>query len=168
MTQWNIDPGHSQIGFKVKHLGIANVSGYFRKFSGTVQTNNDNFEQATVNFSLEVQSIDTNNTERDGHLTSNIFFDAVQFPVITFSGILANDTLKGELTILNNTRPVTLQVEHTGSGVGRFNDYRAGFELNGKINRKDFGLNFHLLNDAGNLIVGDDVKLSGEIELIRI
>ncbi|MBP1650410.1 MAG: YceI family protein [Bacteroidetes bacterium] len=168
MTQWNIDPGHSQIGFKVKHLGIANVSGFFRAFSGTVQTDNENFEHASVTFTLEVQSIDTNNKERDGHLTSNIFFDAAQFPTITFNGVLANDTLKGELTILNNTRPVTLQVEHTGSGIGRFNDHRAGFEINGKINRKDFGLNFHLLNDAGNLIVGDDVKLSGEIELIRL
>lgn len=166
MTQWNIDPGHSQIGFKVKHLGIANVSGYFRKFSGTVQTDNDDFENARVTFSLETGSIDTNNTERDGHLISPIFFDAAQFPTIHFNGILANETLKGELTILNNTRPVSLQIEHTGSGIGRFNDHRAGFELSGKINRKDFGLSFHLLNEAGNLIVGDEVKLSGEIELI--
>lgn len=168
MTQWNIDPGHSQIGFKVKHLGIANVSGYFREFNGIVQSENNDFENATVNFTLEVQSIDTNNTERDGHLTSPIFFDAAQFPTISFIGVLANDLLSGDLTILNTTRPVTLQVEHTGTGIGRFNDHRAGFEFKGKINRKDFGLNFHLLNEAGNLIVGDDVKLSGEIELIRL
>ncbi|SFW85707.1 YceI family protein [Chitinophaga sancti] len=168
MTQWNIDAGHSQIGFKVKHLGIANVSGYFRKFSGTVQTGNDDFENAGVTFTLEVASIDTNNTERDAHLSSSLFFDAARFPTIHFTGLLADDTLKGELTILNNTRPVSLQVEHTGSGIGRFNDHRAGFELSGKINRKDFGLNFHLLNEAGNLIVGDEVKLSGEIELIRL
>ncbi|RFM35184.1 YceI family protein [Chitinophaga silvisoli] len=168
MTQWNIDPGHSQIGFKVKHLGIANVSGYFRKFSGTVLTDNDQFDNATVSFTLEVASIDTNNTERDGHLSSPVFFDAAQFPTISFNGVLNNETLKGELTILNNTRPVSLQVEHTGSGVGRFNDHRAGFEISGKINRKDFGLSFHLLNEAGNLIVGDEVKLSGEIELIRV
>lgn len=168
MTQWNIDPGHSQIGFKVKHLGIANVSGYFRKFSGTVLTDNDQFDNATVSFTLEVASIDTNNTERDGHLSSPVFFDAAQFPTISFNGVLNNETLKGELTILNNTRHVSLQVEHTGSGVGRFNDHRAGFEISGKINRKDFGLSFHLLNEAGNLIVGDEVKLSGEIELIRV
>lgn len=168
MTQWNIDPGHSQIGFKVKHLGIANVSGYFRKFSGTVQAANDDFKNATVSFTLEVQSIDTNNAERDGHLTSPIFFDAAQFPTISFNGVLANDTLTGDLTILHTTRPVSLQVEHTGTGIGRFNDHRAGFELSGKVNRKDFGLTFHLLNEAGNLIVGDDVKLSGEIELIRL
>lgn len=168
MTQWNIDPGHSQIGFKVKHLGIANVSGYFRKFNGAVLTDNDQFDNATVSFTLEVASIDTNNPERDGHLSSPIFFDAAQFPTISFKGVLSNETLKGDLTILNNTRPVSLQVEHTGSGIGRFNDHRAGFEISGKINRKDFGLSFHLLNEAGNLIVGDEVKLSGEIELIRV
>lgn len=168
MTQWNIDPGHSQIGFKVKHLGIANVSGYFRKFSGTVYSDDDDFKNATVNFNLDVQSIDTNNTERDSHLISPIFFDAVQFPTISFCGVLVNDTLTGELTILNTTRAITLQVDHTGTGIGRFNDHRAGFELSGTVNRKDFGLHFHLLNEAGNLVVGDNVKLSGEIELIRL
>jgi polyisoprenoid-binding protein YceI len=171
-TKWAIDAGHSEIRFKVKHLAIANVSGVFKSFRGTAESNSDeNFENTKVYFEIDTQSLDTNNADRDGHLRSNLFLDADNFPKITFSGILQKKddefALTGDLTILQTTKPVFFQVEYTGSGTGRFNDRRAGFEVNGKINRKDFGLNFHLLNDAGNMVVGEEIKIGCDIELIR-
>ena len=170
-TKWVIDEGHSQIGFKVKHLAIANVVGAFKKIKGDIACEIDDFDNSAVNFEIDVNSIDTNNNDRDGHLKSNLFFNAESFPKIVFIGLLKKEDddykLKGNLTILQITMPVTMHVEYTGSGKGRFNDIRAGFEVSGKINRKDFGLNFHLLNDAGNLVVGDEIRLFGDIELIK-
>jgi polyisoprenoid-binding protein YceI len=174
MTQksiWTIDAGHSEIRFKVKHLAIANVSGSFKIFEGKSESDTDDFEHATIFFEIDARSIDTNNAERDGHLRSELFLHAEKFPKITFKGAVQKEeddyTLAGDLTILETTRHITLQVEHTGMGKGRFDDLRAGFEVSGKINRKDFGLNFHLLNDAGNLVVGDDIKIQCDIELIK-
>ena len=170
-TNWIIDPGHSKLQFKVKHLAIANVTGSFNVFAGSLQTANDNFDGARVTFTADTTSLDTNNSERDEHLRSKLFLDAANYPTITFKGILkranTNHQLIGDLTILTTTRAVTLDVEHTGTGVGRFNDTRAGFELRATINRKDFGLNFHLLTDAGSLVVGEDIRLQADIELIR-
>jgi polyisoprenoid-binding protein YceI len=170
-TKWVIDDGHSQIGFKVKHLAIANVVGTFKKIKGDIACENDDFDNSAVNFEIDVNSIDTNNHDRDGHLRSNLFFNAESFPRIVFVGLLKKEDddykLKGNLTILQTTRSVTINVTYTGSGKGRFNDTRAGFEVSGKINRKDFGLNFHVLNDAGNLVVGDEIRLFGDIELIK-
>ena len=170
-TKWVIDEGHSQIGFKVKHLAIANVVGTFKKIKGDLACEIDDFDNSAVNFEIDVNSIDTNNNDRDGHLKSALFFNADSFPKIAFIGSLKKEEeeykLVGNLTILQTTKPITMHVEYTGSGKGRFNDTRAGFEVSGKINRKDFGLNFHLLNDAGNLVVGDEVRLFGDIELIK-
>ena len=164
---WTIDSGHSQIQFKVKHLAIANVTGNFKSFRGNVEPEGDDFHNASVQFEMETASIDTNNAQRDKDLKSNLFFDSEKFPLIKFKGKLNDDKLTGDLTILETTKRVTLDVEHTGTGVGRFNDTRAGFEIAGKINRKDFGLNFSLLTEAGNLVVGEEVKIQGSIELIK-
>jgi polyisoprenoid-binding protein YceI len=169
--KWVIDPGHSKLQFKVRHLAIANVAGSFKTFSGNVETESEAFDRATVYFEMDAASIDTNNSERDNHLRSDLFLDAVTHPRISFSGILTENgdahELTGNLTLHGVTRAVTLQVEHTGIGAGRFNDIRAGFELSGKFSRKDFGLSFNLLNDAGNLVVGEEIKLQGDIELIQ-
>jgi polyisoprenoid-binding protein YceI len=170
-TTWQIDAGHSQIGFKVKHLGIANVNGVFRGFNGEMVSNGDVFDQAEVRFSIDVKTIDTSNAQRDEHLRSDLFFDAERFPGIMFSGKLVQGgstyQLVGDMTILGTTIPVMLEVQFTGTGTGRFGERRAGFEVSGKIRRKDFGLNFHLLNDAGDLVVGEEVKLAGDIEMCR-
>jgi polyisoprenoid-binding protein YceI len=170
-TIWAIDAGHSEVQFKVKHLAIANVSGTFKIFEGRSESDNDNFDNATIYFEIDTGSLDTNNAERDNHLRSGLFLSAEKFPKITFRGKLQKKegdyTLAGELTILETTKHISLLVEHTGTGKGRFDDLRAGFEVSGKINRKDFGLNFHLLNDAGNLVVGDDIKIQCDIELIK-
>jgi polyisoprenoid-binding protein YceI len=170
-TIWAIDPNHSIVQFKVKHLAVSNVSGNFNVFSGNLETNNETFNDSAVHFEIDTNSVDTNNSERDGHLMSPHFFDAAKFPKITFKGTLqkaAEDfLLLGELTMLETTKTVKLSVEFTGTGTGRFGDTRAGFEINGKLNRKDYGLNFGLLTEAGSLVVGEEIKLHCDIQLIK-
>jgi polyisoprenoid-binding protein YceI len=122
-----------------------------------------------VQFEIDTASIDTNNAQRDKDLKTDLFFDSEKFPKIHFKGVLTKSNeyqLVGDLTILSTTRRVTLDVEHTGIGVGRFNDKKAGFEINGKINRKDFGLNFNLLTEAGSFVVGEEVKIQCNVEVI--
>ncbi len=171
-STWVIDPGHSTIQFKVKHLAIANVTGTFRSFSGGAETYDETFEGAKVYFEMDAASVDTNNTERDNHLRSALFFDVAQYPKITFTGSFskAGDgyLLQGGLTIRGTTKTISLEAEHTGTGPGRFNDTRAGFEVSGKINRKDFGLDINLVAGAGNLVVGEDIKFQIDAELIKL
>jgi polyisoprenoid-binding protein YceI len=166
-TSWIIDPGHSEIRFRVWHLGIAHVSGSFTSFQGQVETEGDSFDGASVRFELDAGSLDTHLGERDGHLRSELFLHTDKFPKISFNGFLVNGILDGDFTMMDTTRPVSFPVEHTGLGKGRFGEVRAGFEFYGKINRKDFGLHFHLLNEAGDLVVGDEVKIQCSIELLK-
>lgn len=167
---WAIDANHSQIQFKVKHLMISNVSGTFKKFSGTVNSPSNDFADAEINFEIDTNSVDTNQPERDTHLKSPLFLDAEKFPKIKFQGHLQKTKqghqLIGNLTICAVTKSVTMPVDFNGIGKGRFNDTRAGFELNTVINRKDFGLNFHLLTDTGSLVVGEEIKLHMDIQLL--
>ena len=168
---WAIDPNHSEIQFKVKHLMISNVSGTFKKFSGTVNTQNDDFADAQINFEIDTNSVDTNQSERDTHLKSPLFLNTEQFPKITFQGHLQKTNnghqLVGNLTLCAVTKNVTMPVEFNGIGKGRFNDTRAGFELNGTINRKDFGLTFSLLTDTGSIVVGEEIKLHVDMQLLQ-
>jgi polyisoprenoid-binding protein YceI len=169
--KWVIDPQHSEINFKVKHLAIANVSGTFRGFSGTVISDTVDFDQGEIYFEAETNTIDTNNSTRDKDLRSDLFLNAARFPKLVFSGLIRRTNaayqLDGELTLLETTKAIQLEVEYTGTGEGRFKDIRAGFEVGGKINRKDFGLTFNLLTEAGSLVVGEEIKLHCDIELIR-
>jgi len=170
-TKWIIDPKHSEVQFKVKHLAISNVSGTFKIFQGEVQSEGDDFNNASIHFEMGSDSIDTNLPERDGFLKSENFLDVQKFPKFIFDGKLLkkdeNYHLEGELTIRESKKDIKMEVEHTGTGMGRFNDYRAGFELNGKINRKDFGLVFNMVTEAGSLIMGEEIKLHCDIEIIR-
>jgi len=172
-TKWGVDATHSEVQFKVKHLVIATVTGFFRKFSGAIESETENFDGAKVNFSVDVNSIDTNVTDRDGHLKSPDFFAAEQYPAIEFkNGILSKSsegeyTLKGDLTIRNTTKPVELAVDFNGIAADPWGNTRAGFEINGKVNRKDYGLNWSAVTEAGNLVVADDVKLHFNIEVVR-
>ena len=170
-SNWVIDPGHSQVQFKVKHLAIANVSGTFKVFSGTAHSSNENFADAEIKFEIDTNSVDTNNSDRDGHLKSPMLLNSEKFPKITFVGFFRckNDKqfIEGDLTILETTKNIKMQAEHTGSGLGKGGDARAGFEISGIINRKEFGLAIHILNDIGSLVIGDAVKLHFDIELIK-
>jgi len=172
-TKWAIDPTHSEVQFKVKHLVISTVRGSFKKFSGTVEGDDENFDGARVNFSLDVNSIDTNQADRDGHLKSPDFFAAEQHPSITFTnGTLRKITgnaykLTGSLTIRGTAKVIEFDVEFGGIMKDPWNNIKAGFEINGKINRKDFGLNWNALTEAGGMVVGEDVKIHINVELVK-
>jgi len=172
-TKWGIDTTHTEVQFKVKHLVIATVTGTFKKFSGEVITEDEGFDNAEVNFTIDANSIETNQSDRDAHLKSEDFFAAAQYPNITFaSGILKklSDTdysLEGDLTIRNNTKRVKLSVEFGGTMVDPWGNTKAGFEINGKINRKEFGLSWNAITEAGGMVVSDEVKLHLNVELVK-
>ncbi|MBZ5859216.1 YceI family protein [Flavihumibacter profundi] len=171
MAIWQIDPSHSEITFKVKHLVISTVSGKFNSFEGTVEAEKADFSDAKINFSADIDSITTGQEQRDGHLKSADFFDAAGHPKLTFvsksivckTGNLFNVT--GDLTIRGTTKPVELQVEFGGTQVDFYGNTVAGFELNGKINRQDFGLTWSAVTEAGGIVVADEVKLHMNVEL---
>lgn len=170
-TKWAIDTTHSEAQFKVKHLVISTVTGSFKKFQGDVSAEDETFDNAEVSVVIDTNSIDTNQADRDGHLKSEDFFAAERFPTITFNGVLEKGDdykLVGELTIRDVTKPVTLDVEFGGIVKDPWGNIKAGFEVNGKINRKDFGLNWSALTEAGGMVVGEEVKLHFNIELAKI
>jgi polyisoprenoid-binding protein YceI len=171
-TKWGIDPTHTEVQFKVKHLVIATVTGSFKKFSGSVVSESEDFDGAEVNFSLEVDSIDTNQADRDAHLKSADFFAAAEYPTADFQGILAKKSgndfdMKGDLTIRGTKKAVVLAAEFGGIMVDPWGNTKAGFEISGKINRKDFGLNWNAVTEAGGLVVSEDVKLHINVELAK-
>ena len=170
-TQWKIDPTHSEVQFKVKHLVISTVTGTFKHFEGALETESEDFDGAEASFSLDAGSIDTNVADRDNHLKSDDFFAVDTYPNITFKGILKKNgsdyKLVGPLTIKDVTKEVELSVEHGGTMVDGYGQNKAGFEINGKINRKEFGLTWSMVTEAGGVVVGDEVKLSLNIQLVQ-
>lgn len=173
VTKWAIDPTHSKVGFKVKHLMISNVLGSFRDFSGEVKTAGNDFSTAAISFSLKTASVDTEMPDRDGHLKSPDFFDTEKYPVITFdaNGLkdLGDDMyeLNGSLKIKDVSKPVTLAVEFGGVMSDPWGNIKAGFSISGKINRKDWGLNWNAALEAGGVLVGEEVKINCDIELTK-
>lgn len=171
-TKWAIDPMHSEVQFKVKHLVISTVTGTFKKFEGSLETEGEDFDGAEASFSLDVSSIDTNVADRDAHLKSDDFFNAEKYPNLIFNGVLKKTsgnkyTLTGPLTIRDNTREVSLDVEFGGQMVDGYGQTKAGFEISGTINRKQFGLQWSMVTEAGGVVVGDDVKLQLNIQVTR-
>jgi polyisoprenoid-binding protein YceI len=172
-TTWNIDPSHSEIQFKVKHLMITTVTGSFGKFGGLAQTDGDNFDNASIEFTADVATINTNNEQRDGHLKSADFFDAEQFPHLKFTSTAFRQSspgqyvLEGNLALHGVTKPITLAVEFAGIQKDPWGNTKAGFELQGKINRKDFGLTWNAPTEAGGMLVSEEVKLSASIQLAK-
>lgn len=170
-TQWTIDTAHSEIGFKVRHLVITNTSGKFDQFEASVVTGNDDFSDATISFSADVNSINTGNEQRDGHLKSDDFFNAEQFPKLTFQSTSFKKVsgeeyiLEGNMTIRDITKAISLKVEFGGTIVDPWGNVKAGFEASGKINRKDFNLKWDALTETGGAVVSDEVKLHLHIEL---
>lgn len=173
MTTWKIDPAHSEIEFKVKHLMITNVTGHFGQYDATVTASKDDFSDASITFEADVNSVSTKNSQRDEHLKSADFFDAANHPKISFKSteVKKKDAetfvLKGDLTIRGTTRPVELNVEYAGITVDPWGQTKAGFELTGKINRKDFGLTWSATTEAGGLVVSDDVRLALAVQLVK-
>ncbi|WP_158994809.1 YceI family protein [Mucilaginibacter sp. L196] len=172
-TKWVLDPMHSEVQFKVKHLVISTVSGFFKSFEGELDTENDDFSDAKISFSLDINSIDTNQSQRDEHLKSAEFFDAEKYPKISFkstSFTKAGDDeykLVGDLTVKGVTKPVTLDVEFGGAADDFYGNTKAGFEISGKINRKDFGLTWSGVTEAGAVVVGEDIKLLINVQFAK-
>jgi polyisoprenoid-binding protein YceI len=172
-TKWAIDPVHSEIGFKVKHMMFTNVSGKFREFEANAELDEDDFSNAKINFSADAASITTGNDERDKHLKSADFFDVEKFPKLEFMATsmkkVSGDEyeLAGDLTIHGVTRPVKLNVEYGGAMKDPWGNTKAGFTIMGKINRKDWGLNWNTALEAGGVLVGEDVRLQIEVQLAK-
>ncbi|MES2560324.1 MAG: YceI family protein [Bacteroidota bacterium] len=170
-TTWAIDPSHSEITFKVKHLVIATVTGKFTSFQGLLNTANEDFSNAQISFTADINSITTGNADRDGHLKSDDFFNAETFPQLTFkstSFTKTSDTeykLIGDITLRDVTKSIELTAEYGGTMVDPWGNTKAGFEINGSIKRKEFGLKWDAITEAGGAVVSDEVKLHLNIEL---
>jgi polyisoprenoid-binding protein YceI len=172
-VKWVIDPTHSEIGFKVKHMMFTNVSGKFQNFNAVIETEGDNFEDAKIEFSGDINSVTTGNTDRDGHLLSADFFDAEQYPKITFEATSFKKVYEGDYKLTGNlslhgvTKSITLDAEFGGLLKDPWGNTKAGFILEGKINRKDFNLNWNSALETGGVLVGEEVKLGIELQFIK-
>jgi polyisoprenoid-binding protein YceI len=171
--KWKIDPAHSEIQFKVKHLMITTVTGYFKQFDLEVDTETEDFNTANrIAFTADINSIDTNNQQRDTHLKSADFFDAENHGQIVFVGKRYHSdgdaaSLEGDLTIRGTTRPIRLNVEYGGTVVDPYGQTKAGFTVTGKISRKEFGLVWNAVTEAGQVVVSDDIRVLCEVQLVR-
>jgi polyisoprenoid-binding protein YceI len=171
-TKWAIDPTHSEITFKVKHMMFTNVTGQFSKFDVTAETDAENFANAKIDFKADVNSISTGNTDRDNHLKSADFFDAanhaeIHFKATSYEKGNGTDKLTGDLTIRNTTKSITLEVENGGVAKDPWGNLKAGFSITGKLNRKDFGLTWNAALETGGVLVSDEVKIAAEIQLVK-
>jgi polyisoprenoid-binding protein YceI len=172
-TKWVLDPTHSELLFKVKHLMITNVKGEFRNFSAGILSEGNNFEKAKLSVRIDAASIFTNNNDRDAHLGSGDFFETEQFPSITFEGTSLEKTagedfqLTGLLTIKGVTKSITLDVEFGGINKDPWGNEKAGFSLEGRINRKDWGLNWNAALETGGVLVSEEVRIQGEVQFVK-
>lgn len=166
-TKWNLDPTHSEITFKVRHMMISNVKGNFNNFTATLETEDDTFKNSTVKATLQTDSVDTNNADRDTHLKGAEFFNVEVNPEITFESDSLNNEITGNLMINGVTKPVKLDVDFGGINIDPWGNTKAGFSFEGKINRKDFGLNWNAALETGGVMVSDEVKIAGELQFIK-
>ena len=172
-TKWDIDPTHSELTFKVKHLMITNVKGEFRNFHATIDSEGDDFGKAKITATVDAASIDTNNSDRDAHLKNADFFDVENHGRITFEATSCNKLdddnyqLKGLLGIKGINKEIVLDVEFGGFVKDPYGNEKAGFSFSGKINRKDWGLNWNAALEAGGVMVSDEVRINGEAQFVK-
>jgi polyisoprenoid-binding protein YceI len=172
-TKWSIDATHSEVLFKIRHMMVSNVSGQFKQFDASIETEGDNISTAKVRFTADVASISTNNEQRDAHLRNGDFFDAENHPQITFESNeltktgIDEYTANGTLTMRGVSKPVTLKVEHGGVVQDPWGNTRTGFSISTKINRKDFGVSFSMVSETGGLLLGEDVTISASAEFVK-
>lgn len=173
MSTYKIDPMHSEVAFKVKHLMISTVTGQFSEFDAEMVSDSTDFSDASIRFSADISSISTNNNQRDEHLKSADFFDAANYPKMVFSSSAfkkASDgqyELHGDLEIRGVRKPVVLAVEYAGAMTDPYGNEKHGFEISGKINRKDYGLNWSAMTEAGGVVVSDEVKLAINAQFVK-
>ncbi len=169
-TKWTLDPTHSELQFKVKHLMITNVTGHFGGLEGEIETEDNDFKNAKISFKADVNTINTSNEQRDTHLKSADFFDGEAFPELKFTSDTFNASegkVTGELTIKDVTKPVSLDVEYSGTNTDPWGNLKAGFSIEGKINRTDYGLTWNAALETGGVLVSEDVKISAEVQFVK-
>jgi polyisoprenoid-binding protein YceI len=171
-TKWVLDPTHSELGFKIRHLMISNVSGFISSFQAEGETRGEDFSTAKIRLKADMNSIHTNNEQRDAHLKNADFFETDKYPEMVFESIRTekvndeNFRLYGNLSMKNISRPVQLNVEYSGTTKDPWGGERAGFTVTGKIKRSDWGISFGLL-EAGGAMLADEVKIHSEIQLVK-
>jgi polyisoprenoid-binding protein YceI len=172
-TIWKLDPSHSEVQFKVKHLVISTVTGQFTDFTGEIHTEGNEIAGANAIFEAKVDSISTNNADRDGHLKSADFFDAASHPTINFSATsfekVGGDEFEitGDLTLRGITKSIKLKSELGGMATDPYGQEKVGFEITGKISRKEFGLTWSAVTEAGGVVVGDEIKLLLNLQFVK-
>ncbi len=167
-TKWNLDPAHSEMNFKVKHMMIANVSGQLGSFSASAETDENSFTDAKIKFTGDIKSLTTGNEQRDQHLQSADFFESDKHPQMTFeSTSFVDGKLKGNLTIRGISKPVQLDVDFGGIGKDPYGNTKAGFSIQGKINRTDYGLTWNAALETGGVLVSEEVKINGELQFVK-
>ncbi len=173
---WTFEKSHCKFGFSVTHFGISETEGQFRKFDGTITTTKADFSDAKVALTIDVSSIDTDDTQRDSHLKSADFFDAEKYPTITFVSKSLKPVgksktkykLVGDLTLHGVTKTIILDAVYGGTiQKDPFGNTKAGFKFTGKINRKDWGLTWNKALDSGGVAVGNDVSITCNIEFLK-
>jgi polyisoprenoid-binding protein YceI len=172
-TKWALDPTHSEIQFKVRHLMVSNVTGHFKKFDASITTEGDDITTAKVNFTADIDSISTNNEQRDAHLKAGDFFDAENHPQLQFEGTKLEKTgadeykLHGILTMRGVSKEVALNVEFGGIVQDPWGYTRTGFTVTGKINRKDWGVSFSMVSETGGILLGEEVSITANAEFVK-
>ncbi|HET6767430.1 MAG TPA: YceI family protein [Chitinophagaceae bacterium] len=170
---WALDPTHSELQFKIKHLMISSVSGQFSQFNATVETADDNFTNAKIHFEAAVDSISTNNEQRDAHLKNGDFFYVEKYPSIIFESERMEKNgddefrLVGTLTMRGVSKKIALHAEFGGITKDPWGNTRTGFSVTGKINRQDFGMSFGAVSETGGLLLGDEVKINANVQFVK-
>jgi len=172
-STWNFDASHSSVRFAVDHMVISEVEGKFTSFEGTVESSKEDFSDAKINFIIDVNSIDTDNEKRDGHLKNEDFFDTPKYPKMTFESTSVKIIKEGKYKLIGNltlhgvTKEITLTMNHGGTIKDPWGNTRAGLKVTGILNRTDFGLKYNSTLEAGGLMLGEEVELSCKMELVK-
>lgn len=168
-TEWTVDKSHSSVGFTVTHLVISEVEGQFTDFDAKVVSTSDDFAGSTVEFTAKAASIDTDNEQRDTHLKSDDFFNAEKFPEVKFDGKIVKNGAKyqlvGKFTMRDVTKDVTFDVKYNGTIKDPWGNIKSGFKVTGAVNRKEYGLKWGALTEAGGAVVSDEVEITANVEL---
>ena len=172
-TKWSLDPTHSELQFKIKHLMISNVSGALKNFQAEVETEGEDFSSARINLIAQMDSISTNNEQRDAHLRNSDFFEVEKYPELKFKSTKVEKVdsntfvVYGELTMKGVTKSIKLNAEFNGVVKDPWGNERAAFTVTGKINRTDWGMNFNSVMETGGVMLGEEVKINSELEFLK-
>ncbi len=171
-TKWSIDKSHSEIQFKAKHLMITNVTGSFADYDAHAEFDENDFASAHITFTAKTASVTTGNEQRDTHLRSDDFFASEKFPTLSFASTSIQKrgnefTVTGNLTIKEVTKTVMLNVEYNGVATDPWGNKKTGFTITGKINRKDWGLNWNAALEAGGMLVSEEIKINCSVQMVK-